>query len=128
MLCRGMWGVVNEDGTGVRARIRGLDIGGKTSTAQVVSRRTREEAGEDQFKANAWFVGTYPSRNPEIVVSVLIVGGEHSYEAIPVAREIIRTYLEKKTPQEDPPEGSLVKVAGKQEDAGRQTELPNELP
>ena len=128
ILCRGMWGVVNEDGTGVRARIRGLDIGGKTGTAQVVSRRTREEAGEDQFKANAWFVGTYPSRNPEIVVSVLIVGGEHSYEAIPVAREIIRTYLEKKPPQEDPPEGFLVKVAGKQEDAVRETELRNELP
>ena len=128
ILCRGMWGVVNEDGTGVRARIRGLDIGGKTGTAQVVSRRTREEAGEDQFKANAWFVGIYPSRNPEIVVSVLIVGGEHSYEAIPVAREIIRTYLGKKPPQEDPPEGSLVKVTGKRENAVRETNLPNELP
>ena len=128
ILCQGMWGVVNEDGTGVRARIRGLDIGGKTGTAQVVSRRTREEADEDQFKANAWFVAIYPSRNPEIVVSVLIVGGEHSYEAIPVAREIIRTYLGKKPPQEDPPEGSLVKVTGKQEDAVRETNLPNELP
>ena len=103
ILCRGMWGVVNEDGTGIRARIRDLDIGGKTGTAQAVSRRTRKEAGEDKFRANAWFVGTYPSRNPEIVVSALIVGGDHSYEAIPVVREIIRTYKEKKVIQQVQP-------------------------
>ena len=129
ILCRGMWGVVNEDGTGVRARIRGLDIGGKTGTAQVVSRRTREEAGEDQFKANAWFVGIYPSRNPEIVVSVLIVGGEHSYEAIPVAREIIRTYRKKTAPREEsPPAASVEKVAAKQEESTEGAATRNELP
>ena len=129
ILCRGMWGVVNEDGTGGRARIRGLDIGGKTGTAQVVSRRTREEAGEDQFKANAWFVGIYPSRNPEIVVSVLIVGGEHSYEAIPVAREIIRTYRKKTAPREEsPPAASVEKVAAKQEESTEGAATRNELP
>ena len=48
-------------------------------------------------------MGTYPSRNPEIVVSALIVGGDHSYEAIPVAREIIRTYKEKKVIQQVQP-------------------------
>ncbi|MEE8178217.1 MAG: hypothetical protein V3T65_09510, partial [Acidobacteriota bacterium] len=88
-----------------------------------------EEAGEDQFKANAWFVGTYPSRNPEIVVSVLIVGGEHSYEAIPVAREIIRTYREKTAPQEEsPPAASVEKVAAKQEESSEGAATRNELP
>ena len=63
-LCRGMWGVVNEDGTAARGRIPGLDIAGKTGTAQMVSKKTRAAAGKEKFKANAWFVGLYPPPGP----------------------------------------------------------------
>ena len=109
IICRGMWGVVNEDGTAKSGRIEGLDVAGKTGTAQVVSRKTREAAGEDdpRYRANAWFLELYPHRNPEIVVCVLLVGGEHSWVAVPIAREVIRAYHEKKTREEVPPDEGL---------------------
>ena len=93
----GLYGVVNEGGTGVRARIEGLDVGGKTGTAQVAS-LTAVAASEDAdaLKDNAWFVGLAPRRNPEIVVVALYEGGEHGYLAAPVVREVIKTYFDKK--------------------------------
>lgn len=97
----GMWGVVNEGGgTGGRARIQGVDVGGKTGSAQVASleltRAARSSQLKDQFKDNAWFVGTAPRRNPEIVVAVLFEHGEHGYLAAPIVREVIKTYWDKR--------------------------------
>ena len=93
-----LYGVVNEGGTGGRARIPGLDVGGKTGTAQVASlatARAAEEAG-NPLKDNAWFVGLAPRRNPEIVVVVLYESGEHGYLAAPLAREVMKAYFDKK--------------------------------
>jgi penicillin-binding protein 2 len=106
-LTRGMWGVVNDaGGTGARARAQGLDIAGKTGTAQVVSAELQQASG-NHFKNNAWFVGFSPSNNPEIVVTALVMAGEHSSVAAPIARDVIRTYYEKKLspkPNERQPE------------------------
>ena len=75
-----MYGVVNEGGTGIRARIPGLDVCGKTGTAQVASEEY-EKAHRD-IKDNAWFVAYAPCDKPEIAVSVLWenvgVQGAHS--------------------------------------------------
>ncbi len=93
-----LYGVVNEGGTGGRARIPGLDVGGKTGTAQVASlqaARAAQEAGEP-LRDNAWFVGLAPRRNPEIVVVVLYQSGEHGYLAAPLAREVMKAYFDKK--------------------------------
>ena len=93
-----LYGVVNEGGTGGPARIVGLDVGGKTGTAQVASlqaARSAKEAGAP-LKDNAWFVGLAPRRNPEIVVVVLYQSGEHGYLAAPLAREVIKAYFDKK--------------------------------
>ena len=93
-----LYGVVNEGGTGGRARIAGLDVGGKTGTAQIASIAAARSAREAGFrlKDNAWFVGLAPRRNPEIVVVVLYQGGEHGYLAAPLARDVIKTYFDKK--------------------------------
>ncbi len=101
-LTHGMWGVVNEGGTGARAATAGLDIAGKTGTAQVVSVGLKESAKNRQFDNNAWFVGYSPSSKPEIVVSALVMQGGESYVAVPVAREVIKTYYELKHPQQHP--------------------------
>jgi penicillin-binding protein 2 len=91
-----MFGVVNEGGgTGVRARVVGLDIGGKTGTAQVASLQTARNS-ESELRDNAWFVGLAPRRDPEIVVAVLYQSGEHGYLAAPLARDVIKAYFDKK--------------------------------
>jgi penicillin-binding protein 2 len=107
VLTRGMWGVVNDGGgTGAGARCRGLDIAGKTGTAQVVSAELQKVSG-DRYKNNAWFVGFSPSNDPDIVVSALVMQGEHSSVAAPIARDVIQAYYEKKNglnPQGKQPE------------------------
>jgi len=96
-LTRGMWGVVNEGGgTGGGAHDPGLDIAGKTGTAQVVSVQLQKSEHKATFRNNAWFVGYAPSTRPEIVVAALVMEGEHSSVAVPIAREVIRAYYEKK--------------------------------
>ena len=98
---KGLWEVVhNPKGTGRIAYIKGIDISGKTGTAQVIGRKNDFDLSEkdlsDHFKAHAWFVAYAPSVDPQIAVAVLVEHGEHgSSAAAPIAREIIRTYLEK---------------------------------
>jgi penicillin-binding protein 2 len=99
-LTQGMWGVVNEDGgTGLDARCPGIDIAGKTGTAQVVSVDLMKSSGNAGYKNNAWFVGFSPVNKPEIVVAALVLRGEHSTVAVPVAREVIKAYFDKKNGQ-----------------------------
>jgi penicillin-binding protein 2 len=98
---KGLWEVVNSPkGTGRIAHIKGIDISGKTGTAQVVGRTNDPHLSEkdipDHFKDHAWFVSYAPSVDPQIAVAVLVEHGGHgSTAAAPIAREIIRTYLEK---------------------------------
>ncbi len=95
-LSKGMWGVVNEGGTGVGARCPGIDIAGKTGTAQVVSAELKQSERKEQFRNNGWFIGYSPSLKPEILVAALVMQGEHSTVAAPIAREVIKAYYEKK--------------------------------
>jgi penicillin-binding protein 2 len=99
-ITQGMYGVVNEGGTGGAVKLEGIEFCGKSGTAQVIGAdaKTRYGKGEKKFKDNAWFVGYAPRRNPEIVVSVLIEEGGHGALASgPVARDIIKGYYDKKT-------------------------------
>jgi penicillin-binding protein 2 len=93
---QGMWGVVNEGGTGASAHVAGLDIAGKTGTAQVVSVNLKESAHNAAYRNNAWFVGYAPFNNPEIVVATLVMHGEESSVAAPVARDVIKAYFDKR--------------------------------
>ena len=93
----GMWAVVNEGGgTGGAARCPGIDISGKTGTAQVVSQGLRDSAKSSEYKNTAWFVGYAPSDQPEIVVAALVMRGEHSTVAVPIVRDVIKAYFDKK--------------------------------
>jgi penicillin-binding protein 2 len=92
----GMWAVVNEGGTGTRARIPGYDVLGKTGTAQVASADFAKSRHADaDFKDNAWFVGAVPRDNPEIVVVALFEHGEHGNLAAPIVRDVLKAYLDK---------------------------------
>ena len=95
-----MYGVVNEEGgTARNVRLPGIDVAGKSGTAQVIGYATREKFGKQKkFEDNAWFVGYAPRRNPEIVVAVLVQeSGKHGgEEAGPVVKEVIKAYYDKK--------------------------------
>ncbi len=94
-----MYGVVNEGGTGASLKLAGIELSGKSGTAQVIGYATREKFGKQKkFEDNAWFVGYAPRRNPEIVVCVLVQeSGKHGGEAAgPVVKEVIKAYYDKK--------------------------------
>ncbi|HEV1992905.1 MAG TPA: penicillin-binding protein 2 [Candidatus Acidoferrum sp.] len=97
----GMYGVVNDEGGNAKGvRLPGIEVSGKSGTAQVIGYATRDRMGKQKkFEDNAWFVGYAPRRNPEIVVSVLVQeSGKHGGEAAgPVVKEVIKAYYDKKT-------------------------------
>lgn len=100
----GLKGVVNEHGgTGWTARVPGVNVAGKTGTAQVIrlKENTPRKKPKDtpyEQRDHAWFVGYAPAENPQIAVAVIVEhGGFGAEAAAPVAREVIRTYLKSKT-------------------------------
>jgi len=95
---QGMYGVVNEGGTAAGAKLQNVEFCGKSGSAQVIGYDVRNRLGKQkQFKDNAWFVGYAPRRNPDIVVAVLVQGGEHGGAvAGPIARDLVKAYYDKK--------------------------------
>ncbi len=94
----GMYGVVNQGGTGGVARLPGVEVCGKTGTAQLASNELLKSSSRlaAELKDNAWFVAFAPRVNPEIVVSVLYEGGGHGDQAAPIARDVMKAYFDKK--------------------------------
>jgi penicillin-binding protein 2 len=95
-----MYGVINEGGTGASLKLAGIELSGKSGTAQVIGYATRERMGKQKkFEDNAWFVGYAPRRNPEIAVAVLVQeSGQHGGTASgPVVRDVIKAYYDKKS-------------------------------
>ncbi|MBD3245292.1 MAG: penicillin-binding protein 2 [Candidatus Moranbacteria bacterium] len=73
-----------ESGTAQALNDLGIEIAGKTGTAQI--------GGKDS--THSWFVGFAPYDDPEIVLAVLVEeGGESSDAAVPAAREIFKAYF-----------------------------------
>jgi penicillin-binding protein 2 len=110
--------VLLPGGTAPSANIPGIDIAGKTGSAQIVSLTTRAKfKNADDLAQNGWFVGFTPRRNPDIVVCVLFQGGEHGRLAARLATQVIKAYVDKqrRTPQkmvEKPKTGGTVDIGG----------------
>ena len=77
------------------AHLEGIDLAGKTGTAQVVGHVGGHEAKGKQFVPNTWFVGVTPRRNPELVVAVLWQNGEFSYYPARIGAKVVSAYVEK---------------------------------
>jgi penicillin-binding protein 2 len=118
----GMWGVVNNGGTGAGIRMVGFDIAGKTGTAQVVG--LGKDIGKN--KDHSWFVSYAPAFKPEISVIALIensgFGGHH---AAPAVRRIYDVYY-RKTRHEEP--SGAVPVARTLKPTRKAPEKPQEVP
>lgn len=92
-----MAATVGPGGTAGAVRLEGIDFAGKTGTAQVVSHSAGATSlGAGKERANAWFVGMAPRRNPDIVVAVLCEhGGWGAEAAAPLAAQVIDAFVEK---------------------------------
>src|ERR1700732_1179659 len=100
MITDAMGRVLLPEGTAPSAHIPGIDIAGKTGSAQIVSLalRAKHQNNED-FAQNGWFVGFTPRRNPDIIVCVLFEGGEHGRLAARLATQVIKAYVDKQRRQ-----------------------------
>jgi len=89
--------VVMPEGTAPVSHIPGLDIAGKTGSAQTISNALKAKmSNKAAYKDNGWFVGFTPRRNPDIIVCVLFEGGEHGALAARLATKVIKAYEDKK--------------------------------
>jgi cell division protein FtsI/penicillin-binding protein 2 len=85
-----MLGVV-RGGTGTAAAIPGVQVAGKTGTAEL-----RPTAGgpSDPKNTDAWFVAFAPAGNPRVAVAVMLVGaGAGGKAAAPIARKVLQAAL-----------------------------------
>ena len=85
-----MLGVV-RGGTGTAAAIPGVQVAGKTGTAEL-----RPTAGgpSDPKNTDAWFVAFAPAGKPRVAVAVMLVGaGAGGKAAAPIARRVLQAAL-----------------------------------
>src|SRR6266849_2359045 len=88
--------VLLPEGTAPSAHVPGIDIAGKTGSAQIVSLAVRAlHQNNEALNQNGWFVGFTPRRNPDIIVAVLFEGGEHGKLAARLATQVIKAYVDK---------------------------------
>lgn len=108
-LRQSMWDVVNGGGTGARARVRDLEVCGKTGTSQRVSNSLRLKAKREAFEDDAWFVGFAPCVDPGIVVAAVLENGRYSYRAAAMVGNVLKQWARKR-PQDQTIErdGNLV--------------------
>ena len=87
-LVRGALVGVVEGGTASASAIKGVQLAGKTGTAQT---GTLDAQGRELD--HAWFVGFAPAEDAKIVVAVMIEFGGHGTRAAAIASAIIANYL-----------------------------------
>jgi peptidoglycan glycosyltransferase len=77
---------VVANGSGKAARIKGVEVAGKTGTAQV----------SQDVPDHTWFMGFAPADDPKIAVAVFVAngGGTGGERSAPIARQVIQAYLE----------------------------------
>lgn len=82
-----MRGVVT-DGTGTNAAVSGIEVSGKTGTADHKADTSAQKA------AHSWFISFAPYDNPEIAIAVIVeAGGVGGGKAATITSELIKTYL-----------------------------------
>ncbi len=107
---KGLWDVVNSPrGTARVARAQGIEISGKTGTAQVISRKkgdlSRKKIFAARHRPHAWFAGYGKKDEKQIAVAVIVEHGEHGGgTASPLVRDFIQAYFAAPARSEPEPE------------------------
>ena len=93
--------VMSDRGTGKKARVKNIEVAGKSGTSQVV------KLGEVRLKAHqmpwhsrdhAWFVAYAPVENPEIAVAAVVehADGGGGAVAAPIVHEILEAFFQQR--------------------------------
>src|SRR5579872_4411307 len=107
--------VVSPVGTAALSQIKGVDMAGKTGSAQTISNMLKAKMSASEkllHKDNGWFVGVEPRRNPDIVVCALFEEGEHGDKTARVVAQVIKAFVDKQ--RRNPP-----KMADKPQPGGK---------
>ena len=78
---------VVQEGTGTQAALQGIDVAGKTGTAEIDVQRDI---------AQPWFIAFAPASNPRVAIAVTlerVVRGFGGTDAAPIARDVIQALL-----------------------------------
>jgi penicillin-binding protein 2 len=90
-----------EWGTAQRAKLAGIEVAGKTGSAEYPGPPIDDEG---HLPTHAWFTAFAPVDEPKIALVVFVAGGgEGSKIAVPIAAEILRYYFGLPKPQPAPP-------------------------
>jgi peptidoglycan glycosyltransferase len=83
----GMMAQVVKEGTGTAAALEGIDVAGKTGTAEVANRTENQ----------AWFICFAPVDHPRMAVAVTIerTQGQGGTEAAPIAKQVLEALLQR---------------------------------
>ena len=93
----GMYGVVNEYGTGGNARLPGLDVCGKTGTAQLASNEYLEDSeAPGAYEGQRLVRGIRSEAGAGDRGGGAVRNGEHGDMAAPIVRDVIKAYFDKK--------------------------------
>ena len=85
---RSMMIQVVRSGTGTAAAIPGVQVAGKTGTAELRPNSTNPK------DSDAWFVAFAPAEHPKVAVAVMLVGaGFGGTSAAPIARHVLQVAL-----------------------------------
>ena len=78
-----MMAKVVQEGTGTAAALEGIDVAGKTGTA------------EKGIANQAWFIGFAPVRNPRVAIAVTVelTQGQGGTVAAPIAKQVMESLL-----------------------------------
>lgn len=83
-----MMSQVVEEGTGTAAALSGVDVAGKTGTAEI----------RDGSLNQVWFIGFAPVENPQMAVAVTLddqpIGTSGGEDAAPLAAQVLQALLE----------------------------------
>jgi penicillin-binding protein 2 len=86
--------VMTPGGTGHAARIRAVEVAGKTGTAQTVALKGSNRRARGS-RDHAWFISFAPVEAPTIALAVLVehAGGGGGKFAAPIAKQILEHYF-----------------------------------
>jgi peptidoglycan glycosyltransferase len=81
----GMMTHVVQEGTGIAGALQGIDVAGKTGTAEVESGATNQ----------AWFIAFAPVRDPKVAIAVTVerTSGQGGTVAAPIAKQVMEVLL-----------------------------------